>query len=194
MTPGAISSTSLTAISSNAFNSDAKYSPFTKAGLVQRLDAERIAGSDDALWCSENECEHSVQPGDPARLVGLEKMQNRLAVAVRFERVFAKYRAQIGVVVDLALGNKNIVIAADRLSAALRANDRKAAVRHHGWHVRGAPYLQPVRPTMRDLLDHSSSQNRIVKLPQANESAHRHNSSLAAVCRGTPINSEIAGD
>ena len=134
--PGPIASTSRTGSPSNAFSSDAKASPSSSRAMNKGLDAERIARRDDALGRRQHEREHAVQPRDPARLCGAEQMQDGLAVALRREGGLAQDRAQVGVVVDLAIGHQHVVGAVDRLHAVLGADDREPAMRHQGRHAR----------------------------------------------------------
>ena len=78
----------------------------TQARLVQRLDAERVTSGNHPLRRHEDECEHSVQPGNPPRLVRPEKVQDGLAVAVGLESTLSENCPQFGMVVNLAIGDE----------------------------------------------------------------------------------------
>ena len=138
----------------------------------QGLDAERIACRDDALGRRQHEREHAVQPRDPARLRGAVQVQDGLAVALRREGGLAQDRAQVGVVVDLAIGHQHVVGAVDRLHAVVGADDREPAMRHQGRHAGRPADLHVVRAAMRDLRDHAARKLGLVDLPEADKSAH----------------------
>ena len=56
-----------------------------EVGLVQRLDAERIASGNNAFRGRENKCEHPVEPGNPPWIARTKKVKDGLAVAAGIE-------------------------------------------------------------------------------------------------------------
>ena len=139
---------------------------------VERLNAERVARRDHPLGRREHEGEHAVEPRNPARRGRAEQMQDGLAVALRREPLRAECRPQIGVIVNLAVGDQHVVAPHDRLRSRLRTDDRKPAMRHHRGHARQLYDLQLVRPAMGDLLHHPPRERGIPRPPQAHEAAH----------------------
>ena len=154
---------------------------------VERLDAERIARRDHALRRRQDEGEHAVEPVDPARLGGAEQVEDGLAVALGREEALAQDAAQRGIVVDLAIGDQDVVAVPDRLRAGLGADDREPAVRHHRRHRGELRDLQFVRSAMGDLVDHAPGERRIAGLPQTYETAHADPPALCVPLSRTPF-------
>jgi len=143
-------------------------------GHEQRLDAKRIARGDNPLRSSQNEGEHAIQLGYPTRFVRAKQVQDGFAVAFGLESAFTEDRAQICVIVDLAVGDEDVFSTVNRLAAVFGTYNRQSAVSHYGGHVGRLAHVHFVRPAMGDLADHPTGKFLIVNIPEADKAAHNH--------------------
>ena len=157
---------------SSALSSEANASR-RRACEVERLDAERVARRDHAVRASparRRTCRRAARSQRGAHVRNRCRMVSvSLCVA---KRSAPELRPQLGVVVDLAVGDQHMLAAHDRLRSRLRADDREPAMRHHRGHARQLYDPQLVRPAMGDLLDHPPRERGIPRPPQAYEAAH----------------------
>ena len=99
-------------------------------------------------------------------------MQNSLGVASGFESALPQNRSQIGVVVDLTVGDQNVIGTEDRLRPVRRPDDRESAMGHHRRDVRRPVDARLVGAAVADLLDHPPRERFVIDLPEAGESTH----------------------
>ena len=93
-----------------------------------------------------------------------------LAVARGLERALAQDRAQILVVVDLAIGDQEITGLVDGLPTVLRPDDREAAMGHDDRRARQAGDLDRIGAAMGDLVDHARGERFVSDIPKAHGS------------------------
>lgn len=99
-------------------------------------------------------------------------MQDCLAVTGGFKSTFAEDRANIPVIVDLAIGDQEVIRLVNRLCPVFRPDDRQAAMRHDH-RCPGKPRdLNCVRPAMGDLADHPVCKCFVTDIPEADKSAN----------------------
>jgi hypothetical protein len=99
-------------------------------GPVERLDADRVTGGDEAVAAGGDEGEHPVQLGQRDRPALVDQVQRHLVVRVGGEVAMRQRLADLLVVVDLAVPDQVQVAvgARQRLLAAADVDDRQAGV------------------------------------------------------------------
>ena len=112
---------SVTPMPSKAFSSEAKASPPPTLAVKRGLMPKGSRAATMRSLGREHEGEHAVEPRHPARRALAEEVQDGLAVGAGGEGVLPQDRAQILVVVDLAVGHQRGAGAGDRLGAVLEA-------------------------------------------------------------------------
>ena len=101
--------------------------------VIQRLDAERVAGQQQALGgrVVERDGVHAAQALGEARAVAAVEMQRHLAVGLGGEIDPRQGLALLDVVVDFGVGHQRRAAGlAQRLIAGLEVDDRQAALDH----------------------------------------------------------------
>ncbi len=117
--------------------------------VVQRLDAERVARQHEPAVgrIVQRDRVHAAQALGEVEPVGAEQMQRRLAVRLRGERDLGHRRAQLDVVVDLAVGDQRGAAGLEqRLVAGHQIDDRQPGL--HQPDARLGVMAAPVGPAM----------------------------------------------
>ena len=105
--------------------------PGTGLGIVERLDAERVARQHQPSGrrVVDRDGVHAAKPIGEAGAVAVVEVQRRLAVRLGPKRRVAERRPEFDVVVDLAIrGEDDAIRAGQRLGAAVQIDDREARV------------------------------------------------------------------
>jgi len=101
------------------------------AGPVERGDAKRVAGCDEApIVAGDGEGELAPQPLESADALVFKKVEGDLVVRARVEALVAEFAAKAIVVVETSVPNEPQVASAvsERLTAVLEIYDRKSPV------------------------------------------------------------------
>ena len=173
-------------------------------GVIQRLDAERIAGEEQRTLqlVPDAESEHAAQVAHHVGAVLEIKAQQHLRVARRAEAVPAllQLSTQLAEVIDLAVEDdpQPAVGRGHRLRAGLtQVDDREPAMREPGTPVGRDPQPFAVRPAALHRLAHRKQLSALggrraqpVRIDTGN-SAHDRSGSLGL--NALPVRSEAAG-
>src|SRR5215210_6771743 len=142
--------------------------------VVERLDADRVAGEDEVVGVADRQREHAAQRTrhrGPALLVEVE---DGLDVAAGPEDMtVGKLGAKGRVVEDLAVGHDRAAgrLAMERLSAAQGIHDRQAAMAERSVGLAVDP--RSVGTAVRERVGHPPDERRIVRSPDPRDPAHR---------------------
>ena len=105
----------------------------SQLGVVERLDAEGVARQDQppGLRIMQRDRPHPTQRRREAGAVAAVEVQRRFAIRPGREGCAGQRRAQIGIIVDLAIGDQGgPARLAQRLIAGLEIDDREPVMRH----------------------------------------------------------------
>jgi hypothetical protein len=150
-------------------------------GVLERLDAEPVAGEEQGLLrlIPEREREHAAEVRDAGLAPFLPGMDDDLGVGCGAEAVAARAEgiAQLAEIVNLAVvdDDHRAVLVEHRLGAGREVDDRQAGVREpdarrhvHALAVGTAVRLGPVHPVEQPPLDRRPA----ARIEDADEAAH----------------------
>ena len=164
--------------------------PARRFGVIERLDAERIARQDQAAGRGivDGDRVHAAQPVGEFGTILQVKMQRRLAVGLGAKRRAGQFVEQFDVIVNLAVGDeRGTVRPFDRLPAGRQIDDREASLQQGDAAPDTAALA--VRPAMgqRPLhgIENARRRRRAVGGHDASDPAHGTNPISAGRKRGT---------
>ena len=161
----------------SAFSSDANAKPSGRVDVVERLDAEPVAGEEQlaAFVVGDREREHAGEVVDDVAAPLLEPAEDDLGVGVVGDEPPAaglELAAQLGVVVDLAVEDERevAIVAVERLVAGRDVDDREAP--HPDREVRADVGALAVGAAVHDRTQHLFEQLGI-GAGEPDDAAHR---------------------